>query len=121
MTHRTARTDQPHPPDQSYPSYWSYFGSAVIIYALLFHHLGDRELWSSHEARAAQEAQRMLDDGDWKLPRLYDDQEDLQKPPLYYWLVAGVAWLRGAPVDGWAVRLPSALAAQTAHRTKAVC
>jgi 4-amino-4-deoxy-L-arabinose transferase-like glycosyltransferase len=36
---------------------------------------------------------------------------ELQKPPLYYWLVAGIARLRGGEVDEVAVRLPSALAA----------
>jgi 4-amino-4-deoxy-L-arabinose transferase-like glycosyltransferase len=67
-------------------------------------------LWASHEARAAQDAQRILDDGDWSLPRLFDDQVELQKPPLYYWLVAVVAWAKGGTVDAIAVRLPAALA-----------
>jgi hypothetical protein len=40
-------------------------------------------LWGSHEARAAQNAQRMLDDRSFGLPRLFDDHYDLQKPPLY--------------------------------------
>src|SRR4029077_20482050 len=48
----------------------------------------------------------------WGLPRLFDRKYvDLQKPPLYYWLVAAVALIRGGPVDAWAVRLPSTLAA----------
>jgi 4-amino-4-deoxy-L-arabinose transferase-like glycosyltransferase len=78
---------------------------------LFFHRLGDRELASSHEARAAQNAQTMLDTGDWGLPRLFDRRAELQKPPLYYWLVAAAGWLAGGRVDGWAVRLPAALAA----------
>jgi 4-amino-4-deoxy-L-arabinose transferase-like glycosyltransferase len=78
---------------------------------LFFHRLADRDLWSSHEARAAQDAQTILDDGAWGLPRLFDRQIELQKPPLYYWLVAGLARLRGGAVDEWAVRLPAALAA----------
>src|SRR5690349_13008414 len=49
---------------------------------LFFHRLGDRDLWSSHEARAAMNAQTILDDGDWLLPHLYDGQPELQKPPL---------------------------------------
>src|SRR5262245_44902744 len=72
--------------------------------------LGERDLWSSHEARAAQDAQTMLSDGRWGLPHLFDGSIDLQKPPFYYWMVAGVGWLRGG-VDAWAVRLPAALAA----------
>jgi 4-amino-4-deoxy-L-arabinose transferase-like glycosyltransferase len=78
---------------------------------LFFHRLADRDLWSSHEGRAAQDAQSILDDGAWGLPRLFDRQVELQKPPLYYWLVAGLARWRGGTVDAWAVRLPAALAA----------
>src|SRR6476469_187800 len=68
-----------------------------------------RDLWASHEARAAQNAQRMLDDGNWLLPRLYDGQVELQKPPGFYWLVALAGWLRGG-VDPLVVRLPAVLA-----------
>lgn len=82
-----------------------------VLYLLFFHRLADRDLWSSHEARAAMNAQTLLDSGDWLLPRLFDGTPELQKPPLYYWLVATLAWLRGGLVDAWSVRLPSALAA----------
>ncbi|MGL4553770.1 MAG: ArnT family glycosyltransferase [Gemmataceae bacterium] len=68
--------------------------------------LGGRELYSSHEARAAMNAVSLLD-GE-PLPRLYDGTRDLQKPPLYYALVALAGWAGGG-VDGWAVRLPAAL------------
>jgi 4-amino-4-deoxy-L-arabinose transferase-like glycosyltransferase len=78
---------------------------------LFFHRLGDRELHSSHEARAAQNAQTLLDTGDWGLPRLFDRRVEMQKPPLYYWLVAALARLTGGRVDAWAVRLPAALSA----------
>src|SRR5262249_9547195 len=79
---------------------------------LFFYRLGDRDLWSSHEGRAAQDAETILEDGNWGLPRLFDPKYvDLQKPPLYYWLVASAAFIRGRPVDAWTVRLPSALAA----------
>jgi 4-amino-4-deoxy-L-arabinose transferase-like glycosyltransferase len=78
---------------------------------LFFYRLADRDLWSSHEARAAQDAQILLNEDRWGVPHLFDGQAELQKPPLYYWLVAAVARLRGMPVDAWAVRLPSALAA----------
>jgi 4-amino-4-deoxy-L-arabinose transferase-like glycosyltransferase len=81
------------------------------LFLLFFHRLADRDLWSSHEARAAMDAQSILDGDDWALPHLYDGRAELQKPPLYYWLVAGIAWLRGGDVDAWAVRLPAALAA----------
>jgi 4-amino-4-deoxy-L-arabinose transferase-like glycosyltransferase len=75
---------------------------------LFFYHLAERDLWSSHEGRAAQDAQTILDDGRWGLPRLFDGHRELQKPPLYYWLVAATAWARGGMVDAWAVRLPAA-------------
>ncbi len=86
-------------------------GLLVCAATLFFHRLADRDLWSSHEARAAQNAESVLRDGPWSIPRLFDTRPELQKPPLYYWLVAGAAWCRGLPVDAWAVRLPAALAA----------
>jgi 4-amino-4-deoxy-L-arabinose transferase-like glycosyltransferase len=78
---------------------------------LFFHRLGDRDLWNSHEGRAAQDAQSMLASGDWRLPHQFDGRPEMQKPPLYYWMVVSVAWARGESVDAWAVRLPAALAA----------
>lgn len=78
---------------------------------LFFPGLAARDLTSSHEARAAQNAQTILDDDHWLLPRLYDRHLELQKPPMYYWLVALIAWLNGGGVDAWAVRLPAALSA----------
>ena len=90
----------------------SALGLIVLSGFLFFYRLCDRDLWSSHEGRAAQDAETILEDGNWGLPRLFDRKYvDLQKPPLYYWLVAAVALIRGQPVDAWAVRLPSALAA----------
>lgn len=83
-------------------------GTALLLYLLTFHGLGRRELWSSHEGRAAQDAQSLLEGGDWRLPHLIDGRPELQKPPLYYWLTAGMGWLRGG-VDEVAVRLPAVL------------
>jgi 4-amino-4-deoxy-L-arabinose transferase-like glycosyltransferase len=84
---------------------------AVCLFLLFFYRLADRDLWNSHEARAAMDAQTILDDRAWGLPHLFDGRAELQKPPLYYWLVAAAARLRGGVVDAWAVRLPAALAA----------
>jgi 4-amino-4-deoxy-L-arabinose transferase-like glycosyltransferase len=78
---------------------------------LFFYGLGDRDLTSSHEARAAQNAQVMLSTGEWLLPRLFDGHPELQKPPLYYWLVALLGLVSGGQVGPWAVRLPAALSA----------
>src|SRR5438105_4732100 len=86
-------------------------GLIALSSPLFFYRLAERDLWSSHEARAAQDAQTMLLDQQWGMPRLFDRRPDLQKPPLYYWLVAAIARLRGDTVDAWAVRLPAACAA----------
>lgn len=87
-------------------------GSVCVLVSLclilFFCDLDAQDLWSAHEARAAQHAQCMLDDGDWGLPRLYDGQADMQKPPAFYWLVAAIGALRDGTVDRWAVRLPAA-------------
>lgn len=83
----------------------------LLAYPLFFHQLGRRDLWSSHEARAAQNAQQILDSGCWRLPQLYDGRVELQKPPLYYWLAAAAAQMTGGEVNAWAVRLPAALSA----------
>src|SRR4051812_27273302 len=89
------------------------FGLCLFCGLLFLSGLARRDLTSSHEARAAQNAQMILDEGAWLVPRLFDGHLELQKPPLYYWLVALIAWVRGVPVDAWAVRLPAALAGLT--------
>jgi len=81
------------------------------LFLLFFFQLGARDLVSSHEARAAQNAQRMLDTGEWGLPTLFDGQHDLQKPPGFYWLVAAAGWLTDGHVSPWVARLPSATCA----------
>lgn len=92
---------------------WSALGAGwpLLLIFLFFFQLGTRDLVSSHEARAAQNAQRMLDTGEWGLPTLFDGQRDLQKPPAFYWLVALTGALTGGHVGPWAARLPAALAA----------
>src|SRR5262245_10078373 len=82
---------------------------ALACVFLFGYRLADRDLWSSHEARAAMDAQALCD-GEL-VPRLYDGRPEVQKPPLYYYLVAALAQARGGVVDAWAVRLPSALSA----------
>jgi 4-amino-4-deoxy-L-arabinose transferase-like glycosyltransferase len=88
----------------------SFAGLSCLCGFLFFVGLGDRDLWASHEARAAQNAQRILDDGNWLLPRLFDDQVEMQKPPLYYWLAALAGWVRGGAVDAVVARSPAAIA-----------
>ncbi len=83
----------------------------LLCVPLFFYRTGERALWSSHEGRAGQHAQLMLDTGRWGIPKLFFGEADYQKPPLFYWLVAAAAWLRGGIVDAWAVRAPATLSA----------
>jgi 4-amino-4-deoxy-L-arabinose transferase-like glycosyltransferase len=78
---------------------------------LFFYRLADLDLWSSHEARAAMDAQGVLDGGGVLVPHLFGGQAELQKPPLYYWLVAAAARLGGGAVGAWSARLPAAASA----------
>ncbi|HJZ55414.1 MAG TPA: hypothetical protein VKE74_10670, partial [Gemmataceae bacterium] len=82
---------------------------SLLVSFLFIGRLGHRELFSSHEARAAQNAQRMLDTGEFGLPVLFDGQTDLQKPPGFYWLVAAAGWANGGEVEAWVARLPAAV------------
>jgi 4-amino-4-deoxy-L-arabinose transferase-like glycosyltransferase len=78
---------------------------------LFFYRLADRDLWSSHEARAAMDARGILDGIGVLVPRLFDGRNELQKPPLYYWLVAAAGALGGGTIDARVVRLPAAISA----------
>jgi len=83
----------------------------VSLYLLYGYRLGARDLWSSHEARAAMDAHSLLHGpGPVGVPYLFDGTPELQKPPLYYALAATAGALRGE-VDAVAVRLPAALSA----------
>lgn len=83
----------------------------IVFCTLLFgYRLGERDLWSSHEGRAGQNARAIVEEGCWGLPHLCDFRAELQKPPLYYWLVALVSHVRGGVVDALSVRVPAALA-----------
>ncbi len=95
-----------------------WLGSAGLLFAfaaglclLYLSGLSQRDLWSSHEARAAQDAQCVLETGRPVIPHLFDGRIELQKPPFFYWSVAVIAWLRSGRVEAVDVRLPSAAAA----------
>jgi 4-amino-4-deoxy-L-arabinose transferase-like glycosyltransferase len=90
---------------------WPVLVVILLCLILFFFQLGDRDLASSHEARAGQDAQSMLNNGRWDLPRLFDGRVEMQKPPLFYWLVGLLGAVNGGVVDAWCVRLPSALSA----------
>jgi len=78
-------------------------------YFLFFFKMGARDLWSPDEPRYAQVAREMLETGDWVVPHLNGDVY-LEKPPLYFWLIALAAKPFGDVTEA-AARFPSALAA----------
>ncbi|HLF98548.1 MAG TPA: glycosyltransferase family 39 protein [Methylococcaceae bacterium] len=84
----------------------------ALVLAVLFLALGENPLLSFNEARRAVPAREMLESGDWLLPRL-NGELYLRKPPLLYWLIAGLGSVAGG-VGEWVARLPSALAALAA-------
>ncbi|GIW85160.1 MAG: hypothetical protein KatS3mg107_0820 [Gemmataceae bacterium] len=85
-------------------------GLLTLLIAAFLLTLDRTDLVHSHEARAAQNAQYILETGEWGLPRLFDGRLELQKPPAYYWCVAGISrWLNSGQVTAWTTRLPAAL------------
>jgi len=82
----------------------------ALLGALLFlPGLGRRDLWNPDEARYAEVAREMRLLGHWSVPRL-NGEVYTQKPPLFFWAIAGFGALKGG-VDETAARLPSALSA----------
>ncbi|MES1928995.1 dolichyl-phosphate-mannose-protein mannosyltransferase family protein [Salinisphaera dokdonensis CL-ES53] len=87
---------------------------AVIVIALLAMAVAGRGMGEipleSHEIYVAQTAENMLESGDWLVPRLNGEYR-LTKPPLSYWLVAGMATFVGQDHVGAGIaRAPSVLA-----------
>jgi 4-amino-4-deoxy-L-arabinose transferase-like glycosyltransferase len=81
----------------------------MLVWALAYlPNLGLRTL-RLEEGRRATPAREMIASGDFVRPTLYGDTY-LNKPPLYFWLVAATASLLGE-VDPLATRLPAVLSA----------
>ena len=106
--HPSENPENPKNPENPLHGLWLLLPFCLSLFLV---DLDAADLWPSHEARAAQNAQCMLDDGCWTVPHLNDGQVELQKPPAFYWLVACTALVEGGHVDRLAVRLPSAVAA----------
>lgn len=88
---------------------WRGFGLIVItlIWAVAYlPELGARDL-RLEEGRRATPAREMLQTGDFVTPRLFGEAY-LNKPPGFFWLVAGVGAIQGH-VDSLSVRVPSVL------------
>ena len=62
-----------------------------------------------HEARYAEGAREMLENGSWLVPTI-GERARLQKPPLLYWSMAAAMAAFGAERE-WPARLPSVVAA----------
>ena len=87
---------------------YALIGSAVLLSALIaFWGLTGSSL-DSHECFVSVPAREMVQSGNYVVPTM-NGQPRLKKPPLSYWLVAGIARITGQ-CDEWAARLPSAVA-----------
>lgn len=83
----------------------------VAAYAalILFPFLGSARTLTLHEVYVSLPAKEMLASGDWVVPT-YAHRLWLAKPPLVYWVTAGVAAVRGT-FDEWTARLPAVMSA----------
>ncbi|HET8696281.1 MAG TPA: glycosyltransferase family 39 protein, partial [Gammaproteobacteria bacterium] len=72
---------------------------AALLYVLaavvLLAGFGLRNPWPADEPRFAAIARDMLETGDWLFPRIGGDLY-ADKPPLYFWMLAGCFWLTGS-------------------------
>jgi 4-amino-4-deoxy-L-arabinose transferase-like glycosyltransferase len=68
--------------------------------------VGSHSLWTPDEPTGAGIGRAMADSGDWIVPRL-NGKPFLEKPPLYWWTLAGSLRLLG--MSDTAARVPSAL------------
>ncbi len=83
----------------------------ALLGALLFGwSLGTRDFWEPDEPDFALISREMLQSGDWIVPTR-NGVRYAEKPPLLYWMVAGLAKATGTGINGWTARLPSAFCA----------
>src|SRR5690348_2421348 len=80
----------------------------MVAACMFFAGLGRLPLLEPDEGRNAEVAREMLVAGDWITPH-YNTLVYLDKPAVYFWLVAGSFKLAG--ISEWAARFPSALMA----------
>ncbi len=81
-------------------------GGTLFLSVLSAFWMLSRTSLNEHECFVSVTAREMLESGDWILPTC-NGQLRLQKIPLSYWMVAGLAGLTGK-VDELTARLPSA-------------
>ncbi len=86
------------------------FLGLVLIWMMLFEHLGGYDLSAPDEPHYGLVAREMLTNNRWLLPHR-NDRPYPDKPPLFFWSIAGASLLNGGEVTAFSARLPSALAA----------
>jgi 4-amino-4-deoxy-L-arabinose transferase-like glycosyltransferase len=74
---------------------------------LYFYNLGGWDLWNPDEPRYAQIAKEMLQGEGWIIPHL-NSEVYLDKPPLFFWLMAATGTVIGGMTE-FAARFPAAL------------
>ncbi|HOP85057.1 MAG TPA: glycosyltransferase family 39 protein [Syntrophorhabdaceae bacterium] len=80
----------------------------LMSWIFFFNALGGYSLKEPDEGRYAEIPREMLESGDFVVPRL-NYVRYFEKPPLFYWTVAGFYKLFG--INQWSFRLPCALSA----------
>ncbi len=90
-------------------SQWLY--TALVFAVLLLSTLweADHAPLAGTEGHRAIAAHQMAESGQWLFPKLYG-QVYLRKPPLHYWMLAGLEKITGLSSE-WIWRLPSILSA----------
>jgi 4-amino-4-deoxy-L-arabinose transferase-like glycosyltransferase len=79
----------------------------IVGFVILGSGYGMHEPWPPDSPRFAAVARDMLATGDWLFPRVGGDLY-ADKPPVFFWLMAGAIWLTGSVKAGFL--LPSLLA-----------
>ena len=89
------------------PPRWAVAGVLLASILLVWHSLGDHQLFPPDEGRYAAVSGWMAEHGNWLSPQLRDHLH-ITKPPLTYWLQAISVQVLGR--TEFAVRFPSAMA-----------
>lgn len=88
---------------------WLITGGVLMLAAINASWMLSARTLDSHECLVSITAREMLESGDWILPTC-NGKPRINKTPLSYWLVAGLANLTGK-IDELTARLPSAISA----------
>ena len=87
-------------------------GILVVAVAtlLFFYRLGEKDLWERSEGRSAFFGRHMVESSEYLVPALNGRPFVDNRPPGYYWLVAGAYKVTGVRTE-FVARVPAALAA----------